>query len=244
MSAEDFSETRPGSESASGSALSARGSEGPLALVGGGEWTPGCEFDRDLWEASGKSEVVVLPTAAAYEHPQRAVDTASAWFATFGASVRPAMVLARSDALDEGHAKTLAGARFIYLSGGSPMHLRSVLKDTPVWSALVDAWRSGAVVAGSSAGAMVLGDPMVDPRGGALTLGLGLVPKLAVLPHYDTWSEEKANRTVQLATGHLRIAAIDERTALIRDRGGKWRTAGAGAVTVYVDGEPAGLEVL
>ena len=240
MSAENSSETQPGN----GSGGIPGGVEGPLALVGGAEWTPGCEFDRELWEEAGKADVVVLPTAAAYEHPQRALDTASAWFATFGATVRPAMVLSRSDALDEDHAKTVAGARFIYLSGGSPMHLRSVLKDTPVWSALVDAWRSGAVVAGSSAGAMVLGDPMVDPRGGALTLGLGLVPKLAVLPHYDTWSEEKANRTVQLATGHLRIAAIDERTALIRDRGGKWRTAGAGAVTVYVDGEPAGLEVL
>ena len=74
---------------------------------------------------------------------------------------------------------------------------------------------------------------MVDPRGGALTLGLGLVGQLAVLPHYDTWSEEKAHRTVQLATGHLRIAAVDERTALIRDPDGSLaRRAGAGAVTV------------
>jgi cyanophycinase len=217
---------------------------GPLALVGGGEWTPGCDFDRDLWEASGRSEVVVLPTAAAYEHPQRSVDTATAWFAAFGAAVRPAMVLSRSDAFDPEQVKLVAGARFIYLSGGSPMHLRSVLKDAPVWAALVDAWQSGAAVAGSSAGAMVLGDPMVDPRGGALTLGLGLVTQLAVLPHYDTWSEEKANRTVQLATGHLRIAAIDERTALIRRPGGEWDVAGAGEVTVYVDGKPAGLQAL
>jgi len=73
---------------------------------------------------------------------------------------------------------------------------------------------------------------------------LGLVPKLAVLPHYDTWSEEKAHRTVQLATGHLRIAAIDERTALIRDPGGTWRIEGAGAVTVFVDGKPTGLDAL
>lgn len=218
--------------------------KGPIVLVGGGEWTPGCEFDRDLWESAGKPEVVVLPTAAAYEHPQRAVQTASDWFGGFGASVRPAMVLSRADAMDEAQAKAIAGARFIYLSGGSPMHLRSVLKDTPAWSALVDAWESGATVAGSSAGAMVLGDPMVDPRGGALTLGLGLLPQLAILPHYDTWSEEKANRTVQLATGHLRIAAIDERTALIRDPSGAWRTAGAGEVTIYVDGKPAGLQAL
>ncbi|HEX6391934.1 MAG TPA: Type 1 glutamine amidotransferase-like domain-containing protein [Acidimicrobiales bacterium] len=217
---------------------------GPLALVGGGEWNPGCEFDRDLWEGAGRPEIVVLPTAAAYEHPQRAVDHAAAWFAEFGAKVTPAMVLSRSDALDQAQADLVRKGTFIYLSGGSPMHLRSVLKDSPVWSALVEAWNAGAVVAGSSAGAMVLCDPMVDPRGGALTLGLGLVGHLAVLPHYDTWSEEKAHRTVQLATGHLRIAAIEERTALIRDPDGLWRTAGAGEVTVYVDGKPAGLQVL
>ena len=217
---------------------------GPLALVGGAEWTSGCTFDQELWEASGRSEVLVLPTAAAYEHPERAVATAEAWFAGFGAAARGLMVLTRRDAMGTDAAQAIRQARFVYLGGGSPMHLRSVFKDMPVWTALVEAWEDGAVVAGSSAGAMVLGDPMVDPRGGALTLGLGLVRHLAVLPHYDTWSEEKAHRTVQLATGHLRIAAVDERTALIRDSDGTWRTAGAGDVTVYVDGRPAGLPVL
>jgi cyanophycinase len=217
---------------------------GPLALVGGAEWTDGCLFDRELWEASGRADVVILPTAAAYEHPERAVESARRWFATLGATARGLMVLNRRDAENDSFARHVRQARFVYLGGGSPLHLRSVLKDSPVWAALVDAWRDGAVVAGSSAGAMVLGDPMVDPRGGALTLGLGLVGHLAVLPHYDTWSPEKAHRTVQLATGHLRIAAVDERTALIREADGRWRAAGVGAVTVYVDGQPAGLEML
>jgi cyanophycinase len=217
---------------------------GPLALVGGAEWTEGCSFDPPLWEAVGRPEVLVLPTAAAYEHPQRSVETAASWFATFGAKARGLMVLSRRDALEPAAAAEVKSATFLYLGGGSPMHLRSVLKDTPLWTALVEAWRGGAVVAGSSAGAMVLGDPMVDPRGGALTLGLGLISNVAVLPHYDTWSEEKAHRTVQLATGHLRIAAIDERTALIRDPDGTWRKEGAGEVTVYVDGRPAGLQSL
>jgi cyanophycinase len=217
---------------------------GLLALVGGAEWTDGCTFDAELWEASGRAEVLVLPTAAAYEHPTRAVETATKWFAGLGAEARGLMLLGRRDALDQEMARELRDARFVYLSGGSPMHLRSVLKDSPAWEALVAAWRAGAVVAGSSAGAMVLCDPMVDPRGGALTLGLGLIDHLAVLPHYDTWSEEKAARTVELATGHLRIAAIDERTALIRDLDGSWRAAGAGDVTVYVDAKPAGLHAL
>jgi cyanophycinase len=217
---------------------------GPLALVGGAEWTDGCTFDQTLWEASARAEVVILPTAAAYEHPEKAVQTAVSWFSGFGATAGGLMILSRRDAMDPEMAARLGEARFIYLSGGSPMHLRSVLKDTPAFSALTAAWESGAVVAGSSAGAMVLGESMVDPRGGALTLGLGMISGLAVMPHSDTWSDEKAHRTVQLATGHLRIAAIDERTALIRDPSGKWSVEGAGEVTVFVDARPAGLEAL
>ena len=154
------------------------------------------------------------------------------------------MVLRRPDAEDDANAAAVRTARFIYLSGGSVLHLRSVLKDSRLWQALEGAWQDGAVLAGSAAGAMVLGDPMVDPRGGALTVGLGLVEQLAVLPHADTWSAEKAHRTFSLAEGGLRIAAIDSHTALIRDSDGSWRVAGAGHVTVYVDGRPSGLEAL
>ncbi len=212
--------------------------------MGGREWTAGCGFDADLLALAGGSDVLVLPTAAAFEHPERAVATAEAWFTTLGARARGLMVLQRPDAEEPANAQAVGRARFIYLGGGSPLHLRSVFKGSAVWAALADAWQAGAVLAASSAGAMVLGDSMVDPRGGALTLGLGLVTGLAVMPHADTWSEEKGRRTVELATGHLRIAAIDERTALLWKPGEGWSVAGVGAVTVYVDGRPADLSVL
>jgi cyanophycinase len=215
---------------------------GMLALVGGGEWQEGCSFDADLLAASGGDEVLVLPTAAAYEHPERAVATAEAWFAGLGGRVRGLMVLSRPDALDEENAAAVRAARFIYLSGGSPMHLRSVLKDSPVWDAIVAAWDDGAVLAGSSAGAMVLCDPMVDPRGGAFTVGLGLVAQLTPIPHHDHWSEDKAHRTLQLAPEGLTVVGIDERTALVRDPEGRWSEAGAGKVVVWIGGRPATLE--
>jgi cyanophycinase len=153
-------------------------------------------------------------------------------------------VLTRRDALDEAFVGPVEQASFLYLSGGSPMHLRSVLKESPVWDAIVAAWQRGAVVAASGSGAMVLCDPMVDPRGGALTLGLGLLEQVAVIPHHDTWSEDKEKRTLHIAPKGLPIAGVDARTALLRDREGAWRAAGAGTVTVYVDGAEADLSVL
>lgn len=219
-------------------------SPGTLALVGGGAWTTGCDFDTDLWADAGNAEVLVLPTAAAYEHPDREVARATAWFAGLGISSRGLAILGRADAEDEMLAAEVRQARFIYLGDGSPLHLRSVLKDSAVWTALVAAWHDGAVVAGSGAGAMVLGDPMVDPRGGALTLGLGLVRQVAVVPRADTWSPEKAHRTVGLATGDLRIVAVAASTALLRHPTGTWSQAGAGHVTVYADGHPVAIDRL
>ncbi len=217
---------------------------GPLMLVGGGEWHDGCTFDQTLLAEAGDPEVLVLPTAAAYEHPERAVTTAERWFASFGGKARGLMVLHRREAEDPDMAAVVRESRFIYLAGGSPMHLRSVLKDSPVWDALVAAWKDGATLAGSSAGAMVLCDPMVDPRGGAFTLGLGLMARMAIIPHHNTWSAETAKRTIALAPPGLPVVAVDEKTAVILRSDGTWSVEGAGKVVVFVDGVEHGLEAL
>ena len=128
------------------------GQPGTLALVGGGEWTEGCTFDAALLAASGGADVVVLPTAAAYQHPERVVLRAAEWFEPLGAQVEGLMVVDRASAEDPGMAAALAGARFIYLSGGSPLHLRAVLKRSAVFEALLQAFAGGAVVAGAGAG--------------------------------------------------------------------------------------------
>jgi len=216
---------------------------GILALVGGGEWQEGCEFDAEFLAASGSDEVLVLPTAAAYEHPEQLVVRAGEWFAPLGGQVEGLMVLSRSDAENDGAADIMRRARLIYLAGSSPMHVRSVLKHSAVWDALVAAWHGGAVVVGSSGAAMALTDPMVDARGGGLTIGLGLVSGVAVVPHFgdagDDGTGEKLHRSVQLAPRDIPLVGIPERTALIRDPGGTWRTAGAQPVAVYLGGAEA-----
>lgn len=217
---------------------------GPLAFVGGLPFTPGCTFDAALLEQSGTDDVLVLPTAAAYEDPDRLVAAATTWFDGLGATARGISVLGRSDALDPDHAATVRSARFIYLVGDNPMHLRSVLKDAPVWEALVDAWNDGAVLAAVGGASRVLCDPMVDPRGGAFAVGLGLLPGMALIPHHDHWSPEKARRTLELADDDLPIATVDDATALIRDSAGAWRAEGAGEVAVFLASSPADLTVL
>jgi cyanophycinase len=227
-----------------------RSDVGVLALVGGSEWTEGCTFDAELLAASGGTDVVVLPTAAAYERPERAVMRAAEWFGGIGAEVEGLMVLNRADASDAGVADVARRARFLYLSGGSALHLRSVLKGSLLLDALRQAWEAGAVLAGAGSGAMVLTDPMVDPRGGALTVGLGLVEGMAVVSRLGDVDEdahgEKLHRSVALAPAGVPVVAIPERTALVRSSSGAWHQAGAGEVEVFLDGAPApgGLDAL
>lgn len=212
---------------------------GPLVLVGGGEWSEGCDFDEALLEASGASEVVVVPTGSAYESPAALVDSARSWFARLGVTVVGLDVLTRRDAFEPDHVETLRRSPFTYLAGSSPMHLRSVLKDTPALDAMVAAWHDGGVLAGTAGGADVLCDPMVDTRGGAFTVGLGVVPGIAVIPRFDTWSPDKVHRTIALASANVTVVGLPTATAVVRDPAGTWRAAGVGRVVAY----RAGVEV-
>lgn len=208
--------------------------KGTLALIGGGEWGRHHQaLDRRLLEASGTDRVVVLPTAAAFEHPDRVGAAAEAHFGPLGVTVEVVRALNRRDAEDDAFVSAVAAARFVYLADGSPMHLRSVLKGSALYEAMLEAYRGGAVIAASGAGATVLCDPMVDPRGGAYTVGLGFVAGLAVFPYHGTAADHLRQRSIELKPPEAVLVGIDEETALVREPGPVWSVAGAGRVTVY-----------
>jgi cyanophycinase len=213
--------------------MNPRRTSGTLALIGGGEWRPGGrEFDAQLLAECGGTEVVVLPTAAAYEHPERVGARAEAYFSDLGATVRTLAVVHRTEAEDPELAATVRAAKFVYLADGSPLHLRSVLKGSALFEAIVASYHGGGVLAASGAGATLLCDPMVDPRGGAYTVGLGVVSNLAVFPYHGTAADHLRERSIDLLPSNAVLAGIDEETALIK-RGGIWSVEGAGAVTLY-----------
>ncbi len=209
---------------------------GTLALIGGGEWDEHHQaLDQRLLALADTAEVVVLPTAAAFEHPDRVAEKAAEHFEPLRASARTLHVLNRRDAEDPDTAATVAAAKFVYLADGSPMHLRSVLKGSAVFDAMLTAYRAGAVIAASGAGATVLCDPMVDPRGGAYTVGLGFVTGLAVFPYHGTAADHLRQRSIELKPRDAILVGVDHETALVREAGPNWSVAGPGKVTVYDD---------
>ena len=88
------------------------------------------------------------------------------------------------------------------------------------------------MLAASGAGATLLCDPMVDPRGGAYTVGLGVVKNLAVFPYHGTAAAHLRERSIDLLPRNAVLAGVDEETALVKGPDG-WSVAGAGAVTLY-----------
>lgn len=212
-----------------------------LALVGGAEWTaPAAGLDAWLLEQSGSATVTVVPTANRV-HPDMAVATARRHFAALGGEVVEAPIHTRVDAEQASWRERLGGAAFVYLAGGDPGFLASVLTGTPAWAGIVEALARGAVVAGSSAGAMVLCGRMLRPGSSATEAGLGLLSHTVVLPHHERWAARLGQVGSVLAgdaAGIAEVLGIDECTGLALDSleasgGGSCRVLGAGSVTSY-----------
>jgi len=210
---------------------------GLLALVGGDEFNPGNEEqDRLLSAATGPGPAFVVPTAAARQKPEQAVADAKKWFSQFGLDLLELPVLKRSDAMSGALAERARAGGFFYLVGGDPGLVASVLRGSAVWKAIFQAWRGGAALAGSSAGAMALCSHTLvrvkwpNSYNRRPADALGLVAKTAVLPHFDTFGNRWVE-SAQEAASDLSLLGIDERSAAVWD-GSKWLAAGPGAVTV------------
>ncbi|HTD51160.1 MAG TPA: Type 1 glutamine amidotransferase-like domain-containing protein [Acidimicrobiia bacterium] len=207
---------------------------GSIALVGGGEWTEPCRaLDSRLLHLADTDEVLIVPTAAAFEHPERAVEHAIEWFRGLGANAVGLAVLNRRDAETDEYVAAMRVARFVYLADGSPLHLRSVLKGSALFDALCYAHGRGAVIAASGAGATVVCDPMVDPRGGAYTVGLGIVKGVAVFPDHAGAADHRRERSLELQPDDAVLVGLDEHTAIVRQPSGRWNVIGPGHATVY-----------
>ena len=213
---------------------------GTLALVGGDEFHPGNEEqDRMLAAAAGTGPAYVVPTAAARQGPEKAVTTATAWFAQLGLNLEELPVLKKADANSKELAERARAGGFFYLVGGDPGWVAQVLAGSRVWAAIFEAWRGGAALAGSSAGSMALCAHTLiraswPNRFNRRPLdALGVVPGTAVLPHFETFG----NRWVESARRELpgvTLLGIDERSAAVWSAG-DWVAAGPGEITVIRD---------
>ena len=217
---------------------------GLITLVGSGEYLPVMEdVDRFLLDSLNlngrKPRVVCLPTAAGKEGDQSVHRWSSMGvdhFKRLGAEVTALPIIDRASAEAEQYESILENADLIYFSGGDPGYLYETMKNTCAWKAAQRAWTRGAVYAGCSAGAMILGRRMPSFRLAGTQEAFGVVPAEFIVPHFDAipgiWRPMIFALQKQLKTGQ-RLVGVDEDTALIGTLRGEWKVMGKSKVQVF-----------
>lgn len=212
---------------------------GSLVLEGGAEFGGRMsEPDLRALELAGglDSPVRIIPAAAAPDKNQvRAGNNGLRWFKRLGArDVEVVYVIDRSSAAEARLTDSLRKARLVYLLGGFPRHLAETLHESRAWESVLKAWQDGAVIAGSSAGAMVLCGYYYDPYQRTLLRGLNLLPDTCVIPHQDTSGRHWAGLVGEMLP-NVTLIGIDEATGIVRAGGSpadEWSVHGAGQVVL------------
>ena len=225
---------------------------GCLALVGSGEYLPGMsEFEESLLRegiSQGKSPIYLqLPTAAGQESDDRLEywkELGKEQASRLGIEQRFLPVFTKEDAFNSNFVKLVENSALMYMSGGDPHYLAEVLSGSPLWDAMFRNWNSGASLAGCSAGAMVMSSTVPNFRflNRAHVNGLGLLPTINVIPHYDKffkWIPDGAARIMMQVPPENILIGIDEMTALTRRANqAAWEVVGKSRVHV-LKGLPA-----
>ena len=221
--------------------------QGYLLLEGGAEFGGQMsEPDRRAIELAGglDSPISIIPTAAVPDNNhQRAGRNGVNWFKSLGAThVDSLPLIDKASANDPAIVNAISQSRLIYRLGGFTGYLGETLKDSASWQTMLQAYLNGAVIAGSSAGAMVMCQHYFDPGKRRVVEGLGLLPNTCVLPHHNTFGKGWAQQLTSLLPGVV-LLGIDEQTGMLDDgeEGRKigWRVYGQGEITLYRGVKPA-----
>lgn len=215
---------------------------GFILLEGGAEFGSGmAQPDRAAITLAGglDAPIGIIPTAAAPDNNhQRAGNNGLRWFRSLGAGQVSVIPLIDAPSANQPEvAEALRQSRLIYLLGGFTHYLGQTLAGSLSWQAMQEAYQAGAVIAGSSAGAMVLCEHYYDPESQRVFPGLGLVSNACMLPHHNTFGKRWAKSLSALLPG-VTLIGIDEQTGMLDDAPhGQWRVYGIGAVTLYAYGK-------
>jgi cyanophycinase len=204
---------------------------GKLFIIGGGK-RPADLVARMIKEAGVDTSgyTLVLPMASSQE--DTAIYYSSKQFTDQG--VDSVFALRTKDIIEnpEKAAEWVRNASLIYISGGAQDRFMDAVLETPVETALHEAFSNGALIAGTSAGAAVMsskmitgnefkhpvytGDfPTIEANNIELKKGLGFLEHVIIDQHFV--KRQRLNRliAVSLENPEKTCVGIDESTALL-----------------------------
>jgi hypothetical protein len=169
------------------------------------------------------ADVVIVPTAAAFTGITESAIAIAQECDGFDLRVEALMAGDRAALSDPYFARRIAEADVVILGDGSALHARSVWRDSDVGAAIDQC----ATLVAIGSVATVLGDVMIDPRGGAPTTGLGYRAGAALCL---VSSDEQMTRTRSLLASDIALVTLGP-TGIVHHDDNGWRVV-AGDVVV------------
>ncbi len=223
-----------------------------LLLTGSGEFTEEMKYVDSYvlsFADQSKRKIAIIPTAAGKENDyQRLIKRAEEHFAEYGYIAYEVRVLNREDAQNKEIVDQVKDATMIYFSGGDPGHLWHSVKDTYLIKTVLSLYNEGVILAGSSAGAWILGSNVLTNthdmlKGATVPVweeSLSLV-KHTIIPHYDrtiTRDKEIFDRVYSQTPKSIKnsFLGIDENTALLLTDDTEGMVLGRSGVHVFNNG--------
>ena len=224
--------------------------KGTLVIMGGGDETADI-INAFAQAAGGKGGIVgIIPTANA--NPERSIKGWKTEFDKAGLVSVSIDVRRREDSSLPEMLEAAKKCTGFWFSGGDQNRVREKIVGTPLQKLILDRYREGAAVGGTSAGAAIMSRIMIEgeDRFGKLSLaefgpgayrtgeGMGFLPEHVIVDQHFL-RRGRQNRLFSMAMehpGHLGIG-IDESTALVV-KGGRATVVGDRAVMVF---DPQGM---
>jgi cyanophycinase len=220
--------------------------EGTVIIIGGAE-----DKVRDriilsrFVTLAGASDAKISVISTASSMGAEAGERYRQVFAELGVpKVHPLHAVTRPQANDESAANAVRDATGIFLTGGNQLRLSSTIGGTRLADAILERFRRGAVVAGTSAGASAMSSHMIaygasgatpKQRMAQVAAGLGLLPGVIVDQHFQ--QRNRLGRLLSLIAQNPSLLGlgVDEDTAGVVGPDHVLEVIGRGSITV-VDG--------
>ena len=221
----------------------------PVMVIGGAEdKVNGCGILSAFFSSAGGKMATIGIIPCASQEPSIVGDRYHQIFKGMGATQVQILDIRQPGECDEDRwMSILASCTGVFITGGDQLRLRDLIGDSKFIAAIKQRIELGnLVMAGTSAGAAIVGDKMIS--GGSsgespnqslvdLTSGLGIFPELLVDQHFH--NRNRMARLMSAIAAHpdkLGIG-IDEDTCAAFDRDGTFEVLGKGTITVIDPGK-------
>ena len=225
------------------------GPKGHLVIVGGGDRDePLMRRYVELARDYGSGRIVIFTMASGVPHevgPELVAE-----FKSYGVADVAYYQLTREEAMDPAGLKILDGVSAIWFSGGDQAKQTEALLGTPLHKRMLELYREGCLIGGTSAGAAVMSEFMItgnEKRAGGEegtweviladdvehTEGFGFVKDAVIDQHFVTRRRHNRLISIVLEFPTLVGLGIEEATAVLVRPDGKYEVLGEGQVIVY-----------